>query len=144
VHHLSKPGLALDDAVGNVHLAAEGREPDDDLDRVNIMGDADHGRLLLLDEGGDVVDAALHEHGLLTLGGSAASGLGGTGLLEALLLLLLGLRAVLVEHLEDLGRCTGPEEVSWKTHDARRPPTATAVTVMSTQHPHQPAHRKCA
>ena len=34
--HAPKPGLVLDDAVGNSHLAAEGREEDHQLQNKNL------------------------------------------------------------------------------------------------------------
>jgi hypothetical protein len=55
----------LDNDVGNIHLAAEGREPDDELDGVNVVGDHDELGLLALDQGGDVVDAVLQNAGLV-------------------------------------------------------------------------------
>ena len=36
---LAEAGLPLDDAVGHVHLAAERREPEHDLDRVYVVRD---------------------------------------------------------------------------------------------------------
>ena len=37
----AEPGLALDDGVGDTHLAAKSREEDDQLDGVNVVGDQD-------------------------------------------------------------------------------------------------------
>jgi hypothetical protein len=68
VNKSSKTGLVLDDAEGHAHLAAEGRKPDDDFDRVDVVGDHNKLSLLLFDEGGHVVQTKL-DHG---------SGLGGS------------------------------------------------------------------
>ena len=46
--HLSEAGLALDDAVGDAHLTAEGRQEEDDLQRVHVVGDHHQLGLLLL------------------------------------------------------------------------------------------------
>lgn len=100
----TETGLALDDGVGDTHLAAESRKEDDKLDGVNVVGDQDKSGLLGLNEGDNVVETVLDNVGLLgdillllALGDSG-------GLLgETLLLVGLGLRAVLVEELEGLG-----------------------------------------
>ena len=55
VDYSTETGLALDDDVGNTHLAAEGRDEDDEFDGINIMGNDDESGLLGLDEGNDVV-----------------------------------------------------------------------------------------
>ena len=57
--------LALHNDVGHTHLAAEGGKENDELDRVNIVGDDDKGSLLGLDEGNTVVQTVLDEEGLL-------------------------------------------------------------------------------
>jgi len=41
VHDSAQTGLALDDRVGNTHLAAESGEEDDELDGVDVVGDQD-------------------------------------------------------------------------------------------------------
>ena len=61
----TETGLALDDDVGDTHLAAESGEEDNKLDGVNIVGDDDKGSLLGLDEGNTVVQTVLDEEGLL-------------------------------------------------------------------------------
>ena len=38
VDDLTKGGLALDDAVWHLHLAAEGWQPDDQFDGVDVVG----------------------------------------------------------------------------------------------------------
>merc|ERR1719482_2160612 len=52
-HELAKAGLALDEAVRHLLLAAERREPDHQLQRVHIVRDDHELRLLALDERGD-------------------------------------------------------------------------------------------
>ena len=68
---LAEASLALDDHVGDLELLAEGREPDDDLNGVNVMGDDNElrpvGGISGLDESGDVVDSVLDEVRLLLL-----------------------------------------------------------------------------
>jgi hypothetical protein len=65
VGYSTETGLALDDDVGNTHLAAESRNEDGEFDGIDIMGDDDESSLLGLDEGNNVVQAILHEQGLL-------------------------------------------------------------------------------
>jgi hypothetical protein len=75
-HNLAKDRLGADDAVRDLHLAAEGGEPDDELDGVNVGGDDDEDGLLGLDEGGDVVQTELDNDGLLAGAGSTLLGAG--------------------------------------------------------------------
>lgn len=98
--------LRLDNDVGDTRLAAEGGEEDNELDGVNVSGDDNERSLLGLDQGNTVVETVLDEEGLLAVSlgiGLLAVGdvLGGS--IETGLLLLLGLRAVLVEELEEVG-----------------------------------------
>jgi hypothetical protein len=89
----------------DTHLPAESGEEDDELDRVNIVGNDNELSLLALDKGNDVVESVLGVDGLLgLLGGRLVSLLGlGLGLgQETSLLLLGGLGLVLVEELEEL------------------------------------------
>lgn len=100
----TETGLALDDNVGDTHLAAEGGEEDNELDGVDIVGDQDERGLLVLDEADNVVQTELGGVGLLgDILLLLALGDGGSLLGQALLLFGLGLRAVLVEDLESLG-----------------------------------------
>jgi hypothetical protein len=116
----AEAGLALNDDVRDAHLTAERGEEDNQLDRLDIVGDDDEGCLLRLDEGDAVVEAVLDEERLLVLRQVQMSGttimvratslvlavLGG-GLsrrLETSLLLLLGLRTILIQQLEELRR----------------------------------------
>ena len=61
----AETSLALDDDVGDTHLAAESGEEDDELDGVDVMGNDDESGLLGLDEGDAVVETVLYEEGLL-------------------------------------------------------------------------------
>jgi hypothetical protein len=105
----AETGLALDDDVGNTHLSAEGREVDDKLNRVDIVGNDDQGGFLCLDEGNGMVETVLDEEGLLRFlrlrldmdrtlrsgthfGFSVGGFLGSSG--KTSLLLLLGLGSV--------------------------------------------------
>jgi len=46
----TETGLALNDNVGDTHLAAEGGEEDNQLNGVNVVGDQDEGSLLVLNK----------------------------------------------------------------------------------------------
>jgi len=96
-----KTGLALDDDIGDTHLAAKGREEDNELNGVNIVSDDNESSLLGLDERDDVVETVL---GVERLGGLdlLLLGNGGGGGLKTSLLFEFALRAVLVEELEEL------------------------------------------
>ena len=65
VNDRAETGLALDDDVGDTHLAAERGEEDNELDGVDIVSDDNERSLLGLDEGNAVVEAVLDEEGLL-------------------------------------------------------------------------------
>ena len=65
VNDRAETGLALDDDVGDAHLAAERGEEDNELDGVDIVSDDNERSLLGLDEGNAVVEAVLDEEGLL-------------------------------------------------------------------------------
>jgi len=112
VNNSSKTSLALDDGVRDTHLAAESGKEDNQLNRVNVVGDQNKGSLLVLDEADNVVETVLDVVGLLgdillllALGD-------GSGLLEETLLLLsLRLGAILVQKLEGLGSSVAVEGV---------------------------------
>ena len=112
MNHSAETGLALDDGVRHTHLAAESGEEDDELDRVDIVGDQDKRGLLVLNQADDVVETVLDGVGLLADVLLLLAILDGSGLLgETLLLLGLGLRAVLVEELESLGSSVAVENL---------------------------------
>lgn len=108
----SKSGLALDDSVRDTHLTAQGREENNELNWVNIVGDEDQRGLLVLNQTNNVVEPILDgiwllAHILLLLTAFDSSGL----LVETLLLFSLGLWSVLVEELERLGSGVAVEGV---------------------------------
>ena len=47
-HHLAETSLALDDAVGHAHLTAEGRQEQNDLQRIHVVRDHHQLSFLLL------------------------------------------------------------------------------------------------
>lgn len=100
----TETSLALDNGIGDTHLAAESGKEDNQLNRVNVVGDQNKGSLLVLDEADNVVETVLDVVGLLgDILLLLALGNSGSLSVETLLLLGLGLRAVLVEELEGLG-----------------------------------------
>ena len=108
----SEAGLALDNGIGDTHLAAESRQEDDQLNRVNIVGDEDKRSLLVLDQANNVVETILDSIRLLADILLLLALLNGGSLLkETLLLLGLGLRTVLVQELESLGGGVAVENV---------------------------------
>lgn len=99
----SEPGLALDNGVRDAHLAAECGKEDDKLDGIDVIGDQDKSRLLVLNQANNVVETVLDNVRLLADVLLLLALLDGGGLLEQTLLLLgLGLRSVLVQELERL------------------------------------------
>jgi len=102
VDDCAETSLALDDHIWDAHLTAKSGEEHDELNGVNIISDDNKVGLLRLDEGNGVVEAVLDEQGLL---GLLVLGLLVSGSsVQTSLLLLLGLWAVLVQKLEELGR----------------------------------------
>jgi hypothetical protein len=112
VDNSSETSLALDDGVGNTHLAAESGEEDNQLNGVDVVSNQDQGGLLVLNETDNVVETVLDGVGLLgDILLLLALGDGGGLLEQTLLLLNLGLGAVLVEELEGLGGSVAVEGV---------------------------------
>jgi len=66
VDELTKTGLVLHDAEGNLLLAAEGREPENKLDGINIAGDDNKLSLVASDEMSDVVETIAESNGALS------------------------------------------------------------------------------
>lgn len=103
VDDCAETGLALTDDVRDTHLLAKRRQVDDELDGVNIVGDDNERRLLVLNQANDVVETVLDSVWLLGDVLLLLAVLDGGGLLKQTLLLLgLYLGAVLVEKLEQL------------------------------------------
>ena len=104
VDKLAKVGLATDEAEGDTLLAAESGQVNNELNRVDVVSDDNHLGLVLLNEGGHVVETELEVHGLLSLlGGALVSGAALSLSLESVRLLLLGLWGVLGEQFKELG-----------------------------------------
>jgi hypothetical protein len=104
VNNSSETSLALDDGVGDTHLAAQSRQENNQFDGVDIVGNQDERGLLVLDETNDVVETVLDGVRLLAdVLLLLALGDSGSLLVETLLLLNLGLGAVLVEEFQGLG-----------------------------------------
>ena len=101
VDELAKVGLAADEAEGDTLLPAESGKMDDNLNRVDVVGNDDKLGLVLLNESGDVVQAELEVHWLLGLGGVLLS-----LTLKTKGLLLVGLGHVLSEQFKELGGCS--------------------------------------
>jgi len=101
VHNHTKPRLALDDRVGRTGLTAKGREIEDELDRIDIIGDNNQASFLVLDQSDDVVQAVLDNDGFL---GShlLAGDLGLGGVNQTTFLLDLGLGPVLIGQFKEL------------------------------------------
>jgi hypothetical protein len=66
VHDVTETGLTLDNAVRNIHAAAQSWEPDDELDWVDIVGDDHKLGLAGLNKVGNMVDTELDETWLLS------------------------------------------------------------------------------
>jgi len=65
VDYCAETSLALNNDVGDTHLAAESGKEDDELNRVNIVGNDDEGGLLGFNESNNVVKTVLDEQRLL-------------------------------------------------------------------------------
>ena len=91
-------GFSTEEAEGNALLPAEGGQEDDHLDWVDIMGDDNQLGLVLLNEGGHVVETILE---MDRLGGLAT--LTFSFFLQAFFLVLLGFGAVFGEQFKELG-----------------------------------------
>lgn len=112
VDNSAQTSLALHNSVGDTHLLAQRGKEDDELNRLDVVGDEDEGSLLVLNQANDVVETVLDGVGLLGDILLLLALLDGGSLLEETLLLLgLGLRSVLVEELESLGGGVAVEDV---------------------------------
>jgi len=63
----AETGFGLDDDVWDTHLAAQGRDKNDELNGVNVMSNDDEVGLLGLDQSNTVVKTILDEEGFLIL-----------------------------------------------------------------------------
>ena len=102
VDECTETSLTLDNTVRDTHLTAESREPENQLNGVNIISNDDQLGLLGLNQSGNVVDTVLDDNGLVSLGNFLLLRLGKSSGTETLTLLSLGLGSVLVHQLEDL------------------------------------------
>lgn len=97
VSQQTKSALSLHNSIGDIHLAAQGGQPDNQLQRINIVGNQNQLGLLLLDQGGDVLQSVFKS-------GRGSSGIllatSGSSSLKSGSLGLLGLRLVLHQQLE--------------------------------------------
>lgn len=101
----AETSLALDDHIGDAHLATESGEEDDEFDGVDIVGDDDERSLLGFDEGDNVVETVFDKKRLLVLGCLLLLGGGLGNGFETFLLLGLGLGAVPTRPIRTLGSC---------------------------------------
>ena len=102
VDQAPQPGLALDDAVGDPHLAAQGGQEDHELDGIHVVSDHHQLRLLVLHQGGDSADPCSKDRWPLGGGITFANSFLLSSGQQPLLLLLLRLRPVLVGQLKQL------------------------------------------
>jgi hypothetical protein len=98
----TETSLTLNNAVWDTHLAAESREPENQFNGINIVGNNNELGLLGFNKGGDVVNTVLDDNGLVSLGDLLLLGLGSSSSTETITLLGLVLRSVLVHQLEEL------------------------------------------
>jgi hypothetical protein len=101
VNKSSKTSLALNNAVGNIHLAAQSGQVKNKFNGVNIISNDNELSLLGFDQGNNVVQTVLDDSGLFGLDLLALS-LGSGSSTETVLLLSSGLGSVLGSELEEL------------------------------------------
>lgn len=101
VNNSAKTSAALDDTVGHIHLTAKRWEPDDELDRGDIVRNDNEASLFLLYQLGNMVDTVLQANGLLRGSGIAARFLRLSHESKTPLLLNVTLRLVLGHELEE-------------------------------------------
>jgi len=112
VDELTKSRLSLDEAVWDFLLSAEGWEPHDELDGVNVVSDDDELGLLVLDEVDDVVETVFQDLWLSSLVLLFSTGdflLSGSQ--KSLFLLFLAFSGVLGEESEEVAGLVGFQSV---------------------------------
>ena len=102
MNEVTKTSLALDDDVRDAHFAAKSREPNNQLDGVDVMSNDDELGLLGFDKSGHVVETELENLGLLALDGLSL-GFSSSLNKKSVLLLLLGFRAVASQKTKQVG-----------------------------------------
>lgn len=105
MNHRTQPCLSLDDGIWNPHLSTQSRQKNHQFNGVHVVGNQDKRSFLVLNQAHNVIQPILDHVGLLAdillfLSLRDSSRL----LVQALLLLSLGLWSVLVEELESLSR----------------------------------------
>jgi len=103
IAEFAESSLALDESEGNVLLSAEGWEPNDGLDGINIVSDEDELGFLFFNESGDFVKSVFN-----LVGGGLQSGLSVFSLSlgifsESFSLLLSSLGSVVLEESQNSG-----------------------------------------
>jgi len=63
--HSTKASLALDDNIGNAHLAAKGRKENNEFNGINIVGNDNKRGFLGLDQSDDMVETIFDKEGFL-------------------------------------------------------------------------------
>jgi len=99
VDELTEVGLSADEAEGDTLLSAKSGQVNNDLNRVDVVGDDNHLGLVLFNKSGHVVETKLEVHGLVGLLLLTGFGLS----LKSKRLLLVGLRSVLGKQFKELG-----------------------------------------
>ena len=102
VNNLTKAGLALNNAVWDTHATAESRQPNNQLNRLNIVSDDDQLGLLLLNKGSNVVETILNDIAGASVDGLSSLLFGSGSLAQTELLGLSVFGAVLVQKLEQV------------------------------------------
>lgn len=105
VYQVTQTSLALDDHVGHIHLAAQRRQPQHQLDGINVVCDHNQLRLTVLNQSSDVVDTILDHARLLGVVSSSTLGFLGGSSCQTLLLVLHGLGAIVSQQLEQVSGC---------------------------------------
>lgn len=98
----TETGLGLDDHVGNAHFTTQSGNEDNQFDGINIMSNNNKVGLFRLNEGDTVVQPIFDEERLLVFLLSLAFSSGLSLGFKSGLFLLLGLRTIFVQQLEQL------------------------------------------
>ena len=102
VRESTQSALSVDNSERHAHLAAEGRQPHDQLDGIDVLGDNNELRLLLLNQMSDVSKSVLEDRWGRVASGGFSSGNGFGSSFETLLLGSLRLWLVLLQEGEEL------------------------------------------
>ncbi len=102
VYKGTETDLALDDAVGNAHLAAESGKEDDQFNRVNVVRNNNELSLLSFNQSGNMVQTVFDINWFLRLWCFLAGSLGSSNASQTSLLLNLALRLIIIQQAEKL------------------------------------------